>query len=67
MGYGTITAYALMSLEPRGTLFVNPGMEVGTYMISSCFYLSFNFPNLFSYYRCGSKDPIVYANYMYSR
>ncbi|XP_038997404.1 50S ribosomal subunit assembly factor BipA-like [Hibiscus syriacus] len=27
MGYGTITAYALMSLEPRGTLFVTPGME----------------------------------------
>lgn len=53
MGYGTTTAYALMSLEPRGTLFVNPGMEVGTYMISSSFYLSFNFPNLFSYYRCG--------------
>lgn len=30
MGYGTITAYALLSLEPRGTLFVTPGMEVGT-------------------------------------
>lgn len=28
MGYGTITAYALMSLEPRGILFVKPGMEV---------------------------------------
>lgn len=28
MGYGTITAYALMSLEARGTLFVTPGMEV---------------------------------------
>ncbi|KAF5732593.1 translation factor GUF1 organellar chromatophore [Tripterygium wilfordii] len=27
MGYGTITAYALVSLEPRGTLFVTPGME----------------------------------------
>eukprot|EP00262_Sarcandra_glabra_P001750 TRINITY_DN1189_c0_g1_i1.p1 TRINITY_DN1189_c0_g1~~TRINITY_DN1189_c0_g1_i1.p1 ORF type:complete len:672 (-),score=127.55 TRINITY_DN1189_c0_g1_i1:58-2073(-) len=27
MGNGTITAYALMSLEPRGTLFVTPGME----------------------------------------
>ncbi|KAB2612559.1 translation factor GUF1 [Pyrus ussuriensis x Pyrus communis] len=26
MGYGTITAYALVSLEPRGTLFVTPGM-----------------------------------------
>lgn len=28
MGYGAITSHALMSLEPRGTLFVNPGMEV---------------------------------------
>lgn len=28
MGYGTITTYALMSLEPRGILFVKPGMEV---------------------------------------
>ncbi|CAI9754907.1 unnamed protein product [Fraxinus pennsylvanica] len=27
MGYGTITAHALMSLEARGTLFVTPGME----------------------------------------
>jgi GTP-binding protein len=27
MGRGTITLYALMSLEPRGTLFVSPGME----------------------------------------
>ncbi|RVW46762.1 GTP-binding protein TypA/BipA-like [Vitis vinifera] len=27
MGHGTITAYALVSLEPRGTLFVTPGME----------------------------------------
>ncbi|XP_008244852.1 PREDICTED: GTP-binding protein TypA/BipA homolog [Prunus mume] len=33
MGYGTITAYALMSLEPRGTLFVNPGMETYDGMI----------------------------------
>lgn len=30
MGYGTITAHALMSLEARGTLFVSPGMEVVT-------------------------------------
>lgn len=30
MGYGTVTAYALMSLEARGTLFVNPGLEVCT-------------------------------------
>lgn len=30
MGFGTIRAYALMSLEARGTLFVTPGMEVGT-------------------------------------
>lgn len=37
MGRGTITSYALMSLEPRGTLFVIPGMEVGLKMIS--FYL----------------------------
>lgn len=28
MGYGSITSHALMSLEARGTLFVNPGMEV---------------------------------------
>jgi GTP-binding protein len=28
MGYGAITAYALTSLEPRGILFVSPGMEV---------------------------------------
>uniref|UniRef100_A0A6N2LT94 Tr-type G domain-containing protein n=1 Tax=Salix viminalis TaxID=40686 RepID=A0A6N2LT94_SALVM len=33
MGYGTITAYALMSLEPRGILFVNPGMETYDGMI----------------------------------
>ncbi|XVF14618.1 hypothetical protein REPUB_Repub09cG0076700 [Reevesia pubescens] len=33
MGYGTITAYALMSLEPRGTLFVTPGMEAYDGMI----------------------------------
>ncbi|KAK6919737.1 Translational (tr)-type GTP-binding domain, partial [Dillenia turbinata] len=28
VGYGAITAHALMSLEARGTLFVTPGMEV---------------------------------------
>lgn len=33
MGYGTITAYALMSLEARGTLFVNPGLEAYDGMI----------------------------------
>ncbi|CAK7323987.1 unnamed protein product [Dovyalis caffra] len=33
MGYGTITAYALMSLEPRGILFVSPGMETYDGMI----------------------------------
>ncbi|XWS41136.1 hypothetical protein CRYUN_Cryun17cG0054300 [Craigia yunnanensis] len=33
MGYGTITAYALMSLEARGTLFVTPGMETYDGMI----------------------------------
>lgn len=33
MGYGTITSYALMSLEPRGTLFVTPGMETYDGMI----------------------------------
>ncbi|KAF5744103.1 translation factor GUF1 organellar chromatophore [Tripterygium wilfordii] len=27
VGYGTITAYALVNLEPRGTLFVTPGMD----------------------------------------
>lgn len=35
MGYGTITAYALMSLEPRGILFVKPGMEVVVISFSS--------------------------------
>ncbi|KAE9620706.1 hypothetical protein Lal_00019708 [Lupinus albus] len=33
MGYGTITAHALMSLEARGTLFVSPGMETYDGMI----------------------------------
>ncbi|KAH7843430.1 hypothetical protein Vadar_016546 [Vaccinium darrowii] len=33
MGRGTITSYALMSLEPRGTLFVQPGMEAYDGMI----------------------------------
>ncbi|KAA0059099.1 GTP-binding protein TypA/BipA-like protein [Cucumis melo var. makuwa] len=33
MGYGAITAHALMSLEARGTLFVNPGMEAYDGMI----------------------------------
>ncbi|XWS30030.1 hypothetical protein CRYUN_Cryun24cG0082900 [Craigia yunnanensis] len=33
MGYGTITAYALMSLEARGSLFVTPGMETYDGMI----------------------------------
>ncbi|XP_050206333.1 uncharacterized protein LOC126655959 isoform X2 [Mercurialis annua] len=33
MGYGTITAHALMSLEARGTLFVAPGMETYDGMI----------------------------------
>ncbi|KAL3821434.1 hypothetical protein ACJIZ3_007339 [Penstemon smallii] len=33
MGYGTITAHALMSLEPRGILFVKPGMETYDGMI----------------------------------
>lgn len=33
MGHGTITAYALMSLEPRGILFVTPGMETYDGMI----------------------------------
>ncbi|KAK8652649.1 hypothetical protein V6N13_126676 [Hibiscus sabdariffa] len=33
MGYGTITAYALMSLEAGGTLFVTPGMEAYDGMI----------------------------------
>lgn len=38
MGRGTVTSYALMSLEPRGTLFVIPGMEVGLKMISFIYY-----------------------------
>ncbi|KAK4796370.1 hypothetical protein SAY86_028696 [Trapa natans] len=33
MGFGTITAHALMSLEARGTLFVIPGMEAYDGMI----------------------------------
>ncbi|KAK7405023.1 hypothetical protein VNO78_06159 [Psophocarpus tetragonolobus] len=33
MGFGTITAHALMSLEARGTLFVTPGMETYDGMI----------------------------------
>ncbi|GKV02789.1 hypothetical protein SLEP1_g15179 [Rubroshorea leprosula] len=33
MGYGTITAHALTSLEARGTLFVTPGMETYDGMI----------------------------------
>lgn len=33
MGNGTITAHALMSLEARGILFVNPGMEAYDGMI----------------------------------
>ncbi|KAK4787642.1 hypothetical protein SAY86_011475 [Trapa natans] len=33
MGFGTITAHALMSLEARGTLFVIPGMETYDGMI----------------------------------
>lgn len=33
MGYGTITAHALMSLEARGILFVTPGMETYDGMI----------------------------------
>ncbi|PIA35053.1 hypothetical protein AQUCO_03600006v1 [Aquilegia coerulea] len=33
MGYGPITAHALVSLEPRGTLFVIPGMETYDGMI----------------------------------
>lgn len=55
MGYGTITSYALMSLEPRGTLFVTPGMEVSANIISChlgrteqwCFFIKY----LASYYR----------------
>ncbi|WOG98703.1 hypothetical protein DCAR_0418047 [Daucus carota subsp. sativus] len=33
VGRGPITAYALLSLEPRGTLFVTPGMETYDGMI----------------------------------
>ncbi|KAF5481378.1 hypothetical protein F2P56_002035 [Juglans regia] len=33
MGYGTITSYALMSLEARGILFVTPGLETYDGMI----------------------------------
>ncbi|GFP78769.1 GTP-binding protein typa/bipa homolog [Phtheirospermum japonicum] len=33
MGYGTVTAHALMSLEARGILFVKPGMEAYDGMI----------------------------------
>ena len=48
MGYGTITAYALMSLEARGTLFVTPGMEVISLLrliISLLAYLPLHAPN----------------------
>lgn len=43
MGYGTITAHALMSLEARGTLFVTPGLEVVSHLtiFSTSLYLSF--------------------------
>lgn len=30
MGFGTITAHSLMSLEARGILFVSPGLDVRT-------------------------------------
>ncbi|XP_014524414.1 uncharacterized protein LOC106780634 isoform X2 [Vigna radiata var. radiata] len=33
VGFGAITAYALLTLEARGTLFVNPGMETYDGMI----------------------------------
>ncbi|KAI3994880.1 hypothetical protein MKX01_037431 [Papaver californicum] len=33
MGYGPVTAHALMSVEARGTLFVNPGMDAYDGMI----------------------------------
>ncbi|XP_039058843.1 50S ribosomal subunit assembly factor BipA isoform X2 [Hibiscus syriacus] len=44
MGYGTITAYALMSLEPRGTLFVTPGMEVVSLLRLLIFHLLMHAP-----------------------
>lgn len=43
MGYGTITAHALMSLEARGVLFVTPGMEVSQV---NCSFLAFFFGDL---------------------
>lgn len=33
MGHGSVTSYALLSLEPRGILFVSPGMETYDGMI----------------------------------
>lgn len=33
MGHGVVTSYALLSLEPRGILFVSPGMEAYDGMI----------------------------------
>lgn len=47
MGRGTITSYALMSLEPRGTLFVQPGMEVGSKLLFFPIYHS-----LYNYMSC---------------
>ena len=44
MGYGTITAHALMSLEARGTLFVTPGMEVVSHTTISTYLHVFMLP-----------------------
>ena len=64
MGHGTITAYALVSLEPRGTLFVTPGMEVVTYFLS--FLLLFSLSNscqlLFKYLLTSQK---IVQNFYY--
>lgn len=40
MGFGIVTAHALMSLEARGKLFVSPGMQVIVFQIHF-FLLSF--------------------------
>ena len=49
MGYGTITAYALIGLEARGILFVSPGVEVVSHINSST-YLNLSLPLFLSFF-----------------
>ncbi|CAK8577084.1 unnamed protein product [Lathyrus sativus] len=48
VGYGPITAHALMSLEARGTLFVSPGMEVGANPL--CYFMSYMLYSIHSFW-----------------